>query len=513
MADIGVVDPDHKYHRIEIGVTGTLSGYFVKEGARVNHFTSSPDFVFTQFGNNRTRFHGVLRYEAAKGTSISLIYPESGWNGKFFVMVHGVGGSFNKGTLKPWNYFGPRAGMNTMNAAKPFDDVTKYEKAMLAKGYAVARSRRNADRETPGDYSAVMDDGTLWPDLNINQNPELILDEARLVRNLLQDHLHRQVTRIYWYGHSAGAHLGLLVNYMSQLNPDLNKEPNGKNTVDGFIDDDPGGGMYVPILMRNGQDILFRTADQKAKFVKTLVVAHQLYPNEYEENTPWEMELKTVPKFISPNYLANKRTMARVFKEKNMGGGFRMYEVKGVSHNGGDELKDSKERDYRDRDVEILDLSKLMDGVVDLLDDWVEKGIEPPESRSEGAGLGTKGDAIDLPETACPLGVYFPYPPLHSVGGVGETGFAAFDGKTLEPLDGRLMNVDMNADGKRDRRETVTEAWRRLGLLKQDETFSRAKYESCVQQTAAKLRKERFITAAVAEQYVQAAKTKELPSE
>lgn len=269
--------------------------------------------------------------------------------------------------------------------------------------------------------------------------------------------------------------------------------------------------MYPPILMKNGQDILFRTTDQKAKFIKTLVVAHQLYPAEYEENTPWEMELKTVPKFVAANYLANKRTIARVMREKNMGGGFRMYEVKGVSHNGGDELKDLKERDYRDRDINIVELSRLMDGVIDLLDNWVDKGIEPPESRSEGPGLGAKGDAINLPETACPLGVYFPYPPLHSVGGVGSTGFAAFDGTNLEPLDGRLVNVDMNGNGKRDRRETATEAWQRLGLLKPGEAFTRAKYVTCVQDTAAKLRKENFITDNVASQYVQEAKTKELP--
>ena len=190
-----------------------------------------------------------------------------------------------------------------------------------------------------------------------------------------------------------------------------------------------------------------------------------------------------------------------------------MYEVKGVSHNGGDELKDIKDRDYRDRDIDILELSRLIDGAIDLLDNWVEKGVEPPQTKSDAPGLASSKEALDLPETACPLGVYFPYPPLHNTAGVGSTGFASFDGKSLEPVDGLLRNVDMNGNGRRDKRESVTEAWRRLGLLKADESFTRAKYVSCVQDTAAKLRKENFITEKVAEQYVQEAQKKELPGQ
>jgi hypothetical protein len=498
MQDAGVADAARRYHRVEMGVTGTLAGWIVKEGARSNHFTSVPDFVYTQMGNTRPRYHGTLRYEAAKGTSLTLLYPENGWNGKFFVMVHGVGGSFLKGTMRPWD--------KVYNPQRPMGDVTKYELAMLAKGYAVARTRRNADRETPGDYEAVLDDGEVWPGQNINQNPELILDMAVLVRNFLKDRLGRDATRAYWYGHSAGAHLGLLVNYV----PDVNKDAGGKRIIDGFIDDDPGGGLYVPILMKNGQDVLFRTAEDRAKFVKSLIVAHQLYPNVYSEDTPWEMELKTIPNFISPVYLQNKRTMARVMKEKGVGG-FRMYEVKGVSHNGGESLRPVEDRPVGDRDIDILDLSRLIDGVIDLLDDWVEKNVAPPATLSEAQGLGSAGDAINLPETACPLGVYFAYPPLHSIDGVGSTGFAPFDGQRLEPVDGRLIFVDMNGDGKRDQRETVTDAWRRLGLLKPGESFDRAKYVACVEAAAAKLRKDRFITQKVAETYVQEAQKKDLP--
>jgi hypothetical protein len=154
-----------------------------------------------------------------------------------------------------------------------------------------------------------------------------------------------------------------------------------------------------------------------------------------------------------------------------------------------------------------------MDGVIDLLDNWVEKGIEPPGTKSDDPSVGASASAIGLPETACPLGKYYPFPQFRGTRGAGRTGFAAYDGTSLEPLDGQLMFVDMNENGRRDKRETVTEAWRRLGLLKLDETFGRAKYVACVQSTAARLRKENLITEKIADLYVEDAEKEALPAQ
>jgi hypothetical protein len=497
MHDHGIVQPNRKYHRVDMGVTGTLSGWIVKEGkARLNHFTSGPDFIITQYGNPFSqRYHGILRYEAAKGTSLTLTYPETGWNGKVFVLVHGSGGSFLKGTMRPWDkYYDPE---------KPFD-ATKYEKSMLEKGYAIARTRRNADRFAVGDYSAVLDDGTVWPDLNVNMIPELILDEVRMVDNLLKDRLGRKPTRNYWYGHSAGAYSALALNYMIQSNPGINKDADGTQTISGFIADDPGGGMFLPMQVKNGQDILYRTPEQKAQFIKSFSIAHEAYPLTYSNIIPGEMDLQNIPEGVSPVALTNKRTVAKLMKEKSIDN-FRMYEVRGVSHSGGESLEDGKRGD-----VQILNLSRLMDGVIDLLDNWVEKGIAPPATKSDDPRV-SNNPSIDLPETACPLGQYFPFPPLG--GGPGSTSFAAYDGKSLEPLDGQLQIVDMNGNEKRDRRETVTEAWRRVGLLKAGETFSRDKYVACVQNAAATLRKENLITDKVAKLYVDDAGKEPFPSQ
>lgn len=499
MLDYGLVDPQRKYHRLDIGISGTLSGYVVKDGARQNYFTSGPDFTYTQFGNvDRPRFHGILKYEMEKGTSLTLTYPETGWNGKVFVMVHGRSGSFLRRTLRPWNEY--------YDGAKPFD-ANKYERSMLARGYAVARTRRNADGFVPGDFSAVLDDGTVWTDQNINMVPELLLDEVRLVGNMLKRRLGKKPSRNYWWGHSAGTYTALALNYMIQSDPQLNKDADGQETISGFLGDDPGGGLFLPMLQKNGQDILYRTRQEKAGFVKTLVISHQAYPLVYSNVVVGEFDAQHAPAGISDTALTNKRNMAKLFGKKGMDNVFRMYEVRGVSHQGDEDLETNRERD-----VQVVHLSRVMDRAVDLLDDWVEKNVEPPKTKADDPSVSASA-AISLPETACPLGQYFPFPPLrgNNSGSAGVTSFAPFDGASLEPLDGQLMYVDMNRDGRRDQRENVATAWRRLGLLGQNEAMTRDKYVACVRTAAEKLREENFLTEASVRAYVEEAGKIELP--
>ena len=499
MIDFGVVDREKNYHRIDIGISGTLSGYVVKDGPRQNHFTSEPDFTYTQFGNTQyPRFHGILSYDMAKGTSLTVTWPETGWNGKLFILVHGSTGSFARGTLKPWDkYFDP---------GKPFD-ADKYERSMLARGYAVVRSRRNADRYYPGDFSAVLDDGTLWPDQNVGMVPELILDEVRLADNLLQQRLGRKPTRNYWYGHSAGTYTALGLDYTLQFHPDLNRDVDGRQTISGFLDDDPGGGLFLPILERNGVDVLYRAPQEKASFVKSIVISHQAYPLVYSNVVPGEFDLKHTPKQVSNTALTNKRTMAKLFHQKGMDDVFRMYEVRGISHIGDENLPTN-----RNGDVQAVHLSRVMDAAIDLLDNWVEKGIEPPKTNSDDPSV-SSDPAIALPEVACPLGQYYAFPTMRGPESATLTSFAPYDGGGLEPLDGRLMYVDMNRDGRRDNRETVTQAWRRLGLLGPKEIFSRDKYMACVGKAAANLRNERFFTESTVREYDDEAGKAQLPGE
>jgi hypothetical protein len=300
------------------------------------------------------------------------------------------------------------------------------------------------------------------------------------------------------------------MNYLNTLNPDLNKDADGTQTISGILATDPGGGLFIPMLVKDGRDILLQTTDQKSKFIKTITTAHQAYRLTYSNIVPGEMDPQNIPEGVSPVALNNKRTMMRLFNQKAVDN-FRMYEIRGLSHGGGEGLENGKSEDG---DVQIINMPRLLDGLIDVLDNWVEKGVAPVPTKSDAdIGNGKEMNAVSLPEIACPLGQYFGYPSFRGPDGVGSTGFAPYDGKGIEPFDGQLLLVDMNGNGRRDRRETITEAWRRLGLLKPGEAFNRAKYTACIESSVAGLRKESLITEAVGKLYVQEAASAAFPSQ
>jgi len=289
----------------------------------------------------------------------------------------------------------------------------------------------------------------------------------------------------------------------------LNVDENGGPIIDGFLNDDSGEGLYLPVLEENGRDTLFVTEKERQRFVKTIEITHQLY------NVRRSLQARSGPQWVSQVLLVNKRMNAKILIDKGLGDKIRMYEVRGISHFGGEYLKDG-----RDGDVTILDLSRIMDALIDVLDNWVERDIAPPPSKSDWFELGDldgdgviENEAIALPEVACPLGLYYQYPPGRGESGISRTGFASFDGQSLEPLDGRGVFVDMNLNRYLDHRESVDQAWHRLGLLKPGETFSRSRYQACVEAAVDKLKQEKLITERVATHYIQQASEADFPGE
>jgi len=507
--EVVITDSGRRYRRLDVGVTGTLEGWIVKEGPRSNHFASHPEFDFTQIGNVYRRFPGILRYEASKGTAVTLIYPEAGtgWNRKLFVTVHGSGGSFFDGTLKPWN--------ENYDPAEPLADISPYERLMLDKGYAMAKTRRNASLASPGDYSVTLDDGEILSGRNLNIHAGLILGLIRLSENILKARLGEKPVRTYWYGHSGGGINGRLVNFV----PGLNLDENGEPIIDGFLNEDTGGGRYIPILEEDGVDTLFVTEEQRRRFVKTIEIPHLLYTNRRD------LRGRTLPPWMSPVMILNQRSTISILKEKGLGEKVRMYEVRGVSHFPEGHYSEAELALQfslgKESNVALLDLYGLMDGLIDLLDDWVEKDIAPPATKSDALEQGdvngdgiNENEAVALPEIACPLGLYFQFPP-----GVAEqigdmfSGFASFDGQSLEPLDGRGVFVDMNLNRYLDHRESVDQAWQRLGLLEPGEKFSRSKYQACVEAAVVKLKQEKLITERVAARYIQEASVADFPGQ
>jgi len=475
------------YKRVDIGLDGTVDGYAAKVGDYKDYLTNGPDLVFPQTWGPRQIFFAVAKYERAKGASLTVVYPsdKAAWNGRVFVTVHGRGRSFKQGNLKPWD--------KNFNASAPLGDLDRYERLMVTKGYVVVKTNRTSS-EGLGEISATLEDGTTVDSLAFNDSARYIMDFAEVARTLLAKRLGSP-THMYMYGHSAGARIGHSLNYT----PGLNKTRDGKAFFDGLLCDDPAAGTWYPVVMKDGKDVLLTSAADKAAFVPQIDVAHQMYNNIWPPQHP---------SWMSSSYLENKRNNARILKDKGITN-YRMYEVRGTSHSGGESLPDSMQRG----DYQNIDVSKAMDRFIDLLDAWVDKGTAPPPTHSDDPTLGgTNPDgtvahaALALPEIACPLGVYYGYPGSTA----GATAFAAYTGTGIEPLDGNDVFVDMNRNGVWDYRESPTQAWTRLGLLNRGETLTRDRYVSCVDKAASHLRDEGFISAKTAEGYAEKAKTTDL---
>jgi len=490
MQDADIQYEGRAYKRVDVGLDGSVDGYAAKTGDYKDYFTNGPDLVFPQTWGARPVFFGVAKYERAKGAALNIVYPAdaAAWNGRIFVTVHGRGRSFKEGNLKPWD--------KPFNPATPLADLDRYERLMVTKGYAVVKTNRTSS-EGLGEISTTLEDGTVVDSIAFNDSARYIMDFTEVARALLLKRLGRAPAHVYMYGHSAGARIGHSINYT----PGLNTGRDGKRVFDGLLNDDPAAGTWYPVVMKDGKDVLLTSAADKAAFVPQIDVAHQMYNNIWPPQHP---------DWMSSSYLENKRNNARILKQKGVAN-YRMYEVRGTSHSGGESLPDSMQRG----DLQNIDVSKLMDRFIDMLDAWVDKGTAPPPTRSDDPTLGgaaaanadsVERPALAVPEIACPLGVYYNYPETVS----GATAFAAFTGKGIEPLNGKNIWIDMNRNGVWDYRETPSQAWRRLGLLKAGENLTREKYVACVQGAADALRKDGFISDTTAAGYVAQAKTAEL---
>jgi Alpha/beta hydrolase domain len=481
----------HKFRRVEIRLTGTVEGWASLEtGNRANYFTDGPDFVFTQSELTGPRARGIGRYRAETGHGITLIYPEEAhhWNGKLFMTAHGAGSYTPVGTLMPRD---PNLKFN------PLQGVNKYVGMMIDKGYAVGHTMRSSDL-IAGDIEVTLEDGNkLQERKNLGSHAGLMIGWTKLTQNFVLRRVGSVPKRTYLYGHSAGGFLGKQINYQ----PGANAGPDGKPVFDGFLADDAGAGLWLPKLVVDGKDILFATDEERKKFVKQIDVSHALYLGRRDG---------------SEDYLQKKRENAVMLREKGLGAQHRVYEIRGVSH------FDAGSVSPPDLVHQNLDLTGLFDAFIDRLDAWVERDVQPPSSKSDLMKLGdmnkdgvNENPAIALPEVACPLGVHYIFPPgvNPDFPGAQETAFARFDGTNQEPLDARGHLVDMNGNGKRDKRETVTQAWQRQGLLKQGQKFTQSVYVKCVKAAAAKLVKDALLPRKVEEAYVEQAARMRLPEQ
>jgi hypothetical protein len=474
------------YRRLDIGLSGTVEGTIAKAGSYREYLTNAPDLVFPQAGNPGPFYFGVASYERDKGAAFTLVFPSEpgSWNGKLWVTAHGRNRAFKTGQLKPWDKY--------LDRGNPTADLNKYDLLILAKGYALAKTYRTSSQGL-GEIVTTLEDGTTVDYVAFNDSAAYIKDFTAVAKTAIASRLGRPPARTYFYGHSAGARLGRGLNYVPGLNRDRNQNP----VFDGLLLDDSASGAWLPMLVKDGKDVALASAADKAAFVPQLEVSHMIY------NAIWGRPQKR-PDWISTSYLENKRRNAKILLDKGLGEKHRLYEIRSISHLGGETLADG-----RRGPIQILDLSRMMDQFIDRLDAWVDKGVAPPPSHADVPEIGGSNRdgsiahaALAFPEVSCPLGVYYPYPE----NGAGNTAFAAFTGVGLEPLDDKNQFIDMNRNGVWDRRETPSEAWRRLGLLKGGETLTRDKYVACMTGAAEQLRQQGFFGADTVARYGELAK-------
>lgn len=491
MRQAGVTWDGREFTRLDLGVDGTAEGWVIDSGTYHEYLTNGPDLIFEQAGNRGTRRLAIARYERAKGAAILLIFPtrRADWNGKLFVTAHGRGRSFRNGALRVWDRY--------LDPADPMAAFDRIDRVMLSKGYAVAVTKRTSEQGI-GEIRATLDDGSVVDWTAFNDNAAIIMDYATVAEAAIMQRLGQRPARTYLYGHSAGARIGRSLNYT----PGLNVRARGEPVFDGFLLDDAATGLWLPVVMRDGRDVLLATAADRAAFRPQIEIVHQMY------NSIWERASER-PDWVSASYLANKRQNARILMDKGLGAKFRMFEIRQMSHNGGEGLPEGG----RAGNIRVLDVSLVMDGAIDMLDALVEGRAVSTPSRSDWAAIGDadadgviESPALAYPEVACPLGVFYPYPE----NGSGSTAFAGFTGRDLEPLDRQSMFVDMNRNGAWDFRETPTDAWRRLGLLGPREPLTQERYVRCVTEAAAALRGAGFFSDATAQRYVRAARTQDL---
>lgn len=476
---------DKRYVRVDLGLDGSVEGYVTREGDYREYLTNAPELVFpqAQASDPQNPVFAVAAYERLRGAAVLLVYPRERreWNGKLWVTAHGRGRSFHNGALRTWHRY--------LDRDDPVAELNKLQRAMLASGYAVAITRRTSE-ENVGEIIATLEDGTVVDWVAFNDSHSLIKDYTRVAEAALLARLGKIPSRTFLYGKSAGARLARGMNYLGYR---LNRDVDGMPMFDGFLVDDSAAGTWLPVAMEDGNDVVLDQEEERAAFVPQLELVHQAYLNFNNHD---------LPGFVTYSFLANKYNNARILLEKGLGERFRMYEIRQLSHDGGSTMADGR----RDR-LQILDLSLLIEGAIDILDAWVG-GQPAPASRSDYPVVGdADGDgviehtALVYPEVACPLGIFYPYPRS----GSGATSWAAFTGTGIEPRDEHGVFVDMNRNGLWDFRESPTEAWHRLGLLGRSEKLSVEGYVNCVGNAAAALAAEGFFSTETVGEYVKRA--------
>lgn len=473
----------HPWTEASVAISGTAAGYVETTGAPRSDLVDYPRLLFPQFGDTAwtpatTTYSGAT---PGAGNGLSVLWPNepASWNGQVVVLVPG------QENVPPIGSLVHRSG----TGLDPQTFTNLYAGPLIDDGYAVVYVRRQASKG----LTATLNDGST-KDTSLNDNVAATVDWINTAEALLQHELGRSPSTVLWYGHSSGVIEGRIFNWSG-----ANQDTSGHKIIDGFLSDDPGGGLPLPLDLPEGQLIGDRdgqityppgaglTAAEKAQMTPELTLAH----TEYTSFHPWT---------TLANYLSEKRAGQIAYQRQGLTGKERFDEVAGVSHIA----------NQVGSPPNTLDLEGLVMAQIANLDAWVTQGSAPPPTIADLGGGNAQpplGQAIDLPPIACPTGYRYGNP----VGGdATETGYAPFDGHTLEPITSGGELVDVDNDGFRDAMPTLDHGWNQEGVWQAEHLsgphhVTKAAFVACVQQDVNTLLHQHLLTSTSATWYVQQA--------
>jgi hypothetical protein len=514
------------YRQVTIAISGSVFGYAPvnslvlpplgkgEEGEGQEHFFSDHALIWQARGIMGPFIPGVASYQYTEETpsSVEVLIPENpeDWNGSMWVLVHGGG-------RHPPLRFHPRK----PGQFNRYTETSESAGSLIDQGYAVIWTRRDAATSvgTSVDIpiTATLDNGMVVggpdkPGMALNENMGLMRDYTVISRNYVTEQMGREPEGIFFRGHSAGGAMGRSMLIVSGMNTDHE----GQKLFDGFYLDDSAGGRGSTAyfweaevvdelgsfrLNPTDNDTLSFDAEQTRFMSPVIETIHALYSGGRTATVPRVFER------VPATYTNYKRENARINIEKGLGDMWKSYEIAGVSHSDAS----AEAFDYPELARDMVDIGGVANALQQALADWVLHGKRPPETRVDAADVWeldpNSGPAIQLPDTACPRGVFRTYMNRPDGTAVGSspalfvpylTKFVpqinedqprppGFKEEWLEPLNRKGYLVDMTGSGHRMTRPTIQQIWhlrykegKKTGILKPYEILTQERYVACV---------------------------------
>ena len=544
------------YRQITIAISGTVFGYApqrtlsipplgtgVPGEGRENTF-SDHAFIWQTQGTMGPFIPGIgyFNYSDETPSSVEILIPQKSedWNGHMWVLVHGAG-------RFPPLLFHPRKD----GEFNRYTETSESAGALMDMGFAVVWTRRDAaitdEASMAVANTVVLDDGTELGGpgklgMGFNDNLSVIRDYTVISRNYIEQQFGKRPEKVFYRGHSAGGAMGRSFLLISGMNTDHE----GEQLFHGFYLDDSAGGRGATAyfweaevvdelgsfrLNPSDKDYLVFAGEQMQFMAPVIEIIHGAYAGGNTSTVPRLFER------VPATYFQYKRENARINIEKGLGDQWKSYEIAGTSHSDAS----AEAFKYPDLAKDMVDIGSVAVKLEETLVDWVLHDKKPPETRVDARDVWdldpNAGPAIQLPETACPRGIFRPYMNRPDGTAVGSSPalfipyltFPApqinerqsrpvgFNDEWLEPLDRFGYLVDMTDSNHRMTRPSIEQAWhiryregKTTGILTPYERLTRERYAACVTGVVDDLYAEGFLLKEARDWYIEKAKTDEI---